>query len=240
MCTFESCENPEKMYVTRHDWIYHETQMHRRRWMCTGKCDENFKSKDLMAQHIREKHSETFTETKLPALLDICERAEDPNEPTECPLCPDTLSLSRLQSHLALHLEDLSLFVLPVDVDDTKKEGDVGQKESHDDGSNKAIYNRAVDLDDLPSLSSMSAASPKLVDQPNVSNQANEEAEVVSSAPNSAPNKPITQVNDAPPYTAVGEAFIAVMGQTGTGKSSFINHATGSHLQVGHTLEACM
>jgi hypothetical protein len=148
--------------------------MHRRRWICTGSCDESFKSKNLMEQHMREKHPETFTETKLPVLLDICERAEHPNEPTECPLCPDILPLSRLQSHLALHLEELALFVLPVDVDDAEREDQVGRKESHDDGSNKAVYNRAVDLDDLPSLSNVSAASLKSVNQPDVSNQASD------------------------------------------------------------------
>ena len=33
--------------------------------------------------------------------------------------------------------------------------------------------------------------------------------------------------------------LVAVMGQTGTGKSSFINKATGASLQVGDTLEPC-
>jgi len=33
--------------------------------------------------------------------------------------------------------------------------------------------------------------------------------------------------------------FVAVMGQTGTGKSSFINKATGSSLGVGDDLNSC-
>ena len=33
--------------------------------------------------------------------------------------------------------------------------------------------------------------------------------------------------------------LVAVMGQTGTGKSSFINKATGGSLEIGHGLEAC-
>jgi putative ribosome biogenesis GTPase RsgA len=33
--------------------------------------------------------------------------------------------------------------------------------------------------------------------------------------------------------------LVAVMGQTGTGKSNFINKATGGSLGVGHSLESC-
>jgi predicted GTPase len=33
--------------------------------------------------------------------------------------------------------------------------------------------------------------------------------------------------------------LVAVMGQTGTGKSSFINKATGASLLVGHALSPC-
>jgi putative ribosome biogenesis GTPase RsgA len=36
-----------------------------------------------------------------------------------------------------------------------------------------------------------------------------------------------------------GAILVAVMGQTGTGKSSFINKATGGSLKVGHRLEPC-
>ena len=33
--------------------------------------------------------------------------------------------------------------------------------------------------------------------------------------------------------------LVAVLGPTGTGKSSFINQATGASLGVGHGLESC-
>jgi hypothetical protein len=36
-----------------------------------------------------------------------------------------------------------------------------------------------------------------------------------------------------------GAILVAVMGQTGTGKSSFINKATGGSLKIGHRLESC-
>lgn len=34
--------------------------------------------------------------------------------------------------------------------------------------------------------------------------------------------------------------FVAVMGVTGVGKSSFIQHLSGERVEIGHTLEACM
>ncbi|KAL3477454.1 hypothetical protein BJX99DRAFT_226268 [Aspergillus californicus] len=33
VCTFTECQNAEKLYATRHEWLYHEMQMHRRK--CT-------------------------------------------------------------------------------------------------------------------------------------------------------------------------------------------------------------
>lgn len=36
------------------------------------------------------------------------------------------------------------------------------------------------------------------------------------------------------------EVFIAIMGPTGTGKTTFINDLTGANLAVGHSLESCM
>lgn len=42
-----------------------------------------------------------------------------------------------------------------------------------------------------------------------------------------------------PPYSPPKEVFIAVMGPTGTGKTSFISDATGEALNVGHGLDSC-
>ena len=36
------------------------------------------------------------------------------------------------------------------------------------------------------------------------------------------------------------DIYIAVMGQTGTGKTSFIQDATGKMLKIGHDLWSCM
>ena len=42
--------------------------------------------------------------------------------------------------------------------------------------------------------------------------------------------------------TAFGpnDYFVAVMGMTGVGKSSFIKHLSGESVKIGHSLQACM
>jgi hypothetical protein len=62
-----------------------------------------------------------------------------------------------------------------------------------------------------------------------------------SSVTSPPPERPAANLSDPPPYALVGqrEVFIAVMGQTGTGKSSFINLVTGHDLEVGEDLSSC-
>ncbi|KFY44059.1 hypothetical protein V494_01665 [Pseudogymnoascus sp. VKM F-4513 (FW-928)] len=116
-CTWEHCSHSDKLYVTRHDWIFHEMQIHRRQWTCRD-CDENFKSKTSIENHLRSRHLGTFTEKQLPMLLNLCEREIEPNTPTGCPLCEKILPLASLrgdndlQGHLAWHLEQIALFVI--------------------------------------------------------------------------------------------------------------------------------
>lgn len=144
-CTWEHCSHSEKLYVTRHDWIFHETQIHRRQWTCRD-CDETFKSKTSIENHMRGQHLGTFTEKQLPVLLNLCERAVEPTEPTECPLCEKILPLASsrggydLQSHLAWHLEQIALFVISrSDADETSDAG-----EAH---SNKAALGMIDDAE---------------------------------------------------------------------------------------------
>ncbi|PVI03053.1 hypothetical protein DM02DRAFT_558808, partial [Periconia macrospinosa] len=112
VCTFEGCRNPDKQYLKRHDWIYHETQMHRRQWVCEEH-NTSFISKDLFIDHVYRSHSTSITPQQLPVLIEMSERPTDDMEIVACPLCPDERKLILLQSHLAEHLESIALFVLP-------------------------------------------------------------------------------------------------------------------------------
>lgn len=118
ICTHDDCSNPEKMYATRHDWIYHEMQIHRRQWKCQ-RCYVGFYNKASMANHLKEIHSESVA-AQLPIFLEISERPIEDDRRTKCTLCPDQLSLGRLLEHLAQHMEEIALFVLPSLSDDDK------------------------------------------------------------------------------------------------------------------------
>lgn len=48
----------------------------------------------------------------------MCERPADPDERALCPLCGEEATLRSLQVHVASHLEELALFVLPIEADD--------------------------------------------------------------------------------------------------------------------------
>ncbi|KAF2793116.1 hypothetical protein K505DRAFT_386323 [Melanomma pulvis-pyrius CBS 109.77] len=118
ICTFEECQNPDKQYSTRHDWIYHERQMHRRQWVCKEH-NAKFPTQDLFVEHIGEVHSKSMIKNEqLSVLLQISERQVDDTEIMSCPLCPDKLRLMELESHLAEKLESISLLALSSSVQD--------------------------------------------------------------------------------------------------------------------------
>ncbi len=48
----------------------------------------------------------------------MCERPAAPEEKDECPLCLEKLTWLGLKPHIAAHLEDLALFVLPATTND--------------------------------------------------------------------------------------------------------------------------
>ena len=114
VCTYRDCLNAEKLYVTRHDWLYHEGQLHQRSWICASNCNWKFQSPHLLKQHMLDCHSGMFAESQISVLIDLCERPADPDERAACPLCGEKSTLRALRIHVASHLEVIALFVLPV------------------------------------------------------------------------------------------------------------------------------
>lgn len=119
VCTFTDCISGEKQYHARHAWIHHETQVHRRQWVCPGPCNKVFGHRGHMAQHLCIDHQEQFTDEQIPLVLTLSESSLNDDVIESCPLCPVRLSLVRLHAHIAEHLEQISLFVLPCKVVDT-------------------------------------------------------------------------------------------------------------------------
>ncbi|THX96308.1 hypothetical protein D6D03_08817 [Aureobasidium pullulans] len=122
VCTFENCHESERLFVTRHDWICHEQQMHRRRWICPEGCTEDSNSKAAIVEHIRKHHSSGLEEHQISIVADMCEREIDVTEWEQCLICLKKMSLHGLQQHLATHLEEIALFILPIQADEDQTE----------------------------------------------------------------------------------------------------------------------
>ncbi|KAJ5598652.1 hypothetical protein N7537_008736 [Penicillium hordei] len=136
VCTFEDCPNGGKLYVSRHDWIYHELQIHRRNYVCKV-CQKMCSNRKEMSAHLREHYDESISPSQLGVILDLCNRQVDVlgEEKDSCLVCGEELSLSALQGHLAAHMEDIALFVLPntneeEDIRDSKASVQVAKLES--------------------------------------------------------------------------------------------------------------
>lgn len=141
--------------MSRTDWIYHELQMHRRQFVCRD-CDERFTNSRAMSEHLATAHGDAFTTTQIPIATSLCDRPEEEMSQQKCVLCSEEMSLVALQAHLATHMEDLSLFVLPLKVVEEEEISDgasnhVAAEPKHSRGSNTSIIvfeEKPVDLED--------------------------------------------------------------------------------------------
>jgi hypothetical protein len=112
VCTFEDCQDAGKLYASRNDWMYHELQIHRRQFVC-WECHVAYPNRHSMQDHIRSAHPTAFGHSQMPIVLDLCSRQVSETFQTHCVLCGKELQLLELQSHLAAHLEEIALFILP-------------------------------------------------------------------------------------------------------------------------------
>ena len=107
ICTVADCSTPHTLFSTRHEWVQHMKESHPREW--TG--DEN---------------GATAAANTL-------------NQSSICATCPLCKSRSRSENHfvrhLARHLQELALFVLPQDNVDSDASGPLERINSESSGS---------------------------------------------------------------------------------------------------------
>lgn len=105
----------EKLYLTRHEWIYHEMQVHRRTWTCRS-CSHKCQTSEQVASHIESTHSNGDDIAQQPqylkALLQVSEDATEDSAIQQCLFCSKSMSLKRPMPHVAGHIETLALFTL--------------------------------------------------------------------------------------------------------------------------------
>ncbi|KAI1743712.1 hypothetical protein F4680DRAFT_409163 [Xylaria scruposa] len=128
ICTFPDCLDSERLFLTRHDWIYHEMQLHRRQWICQS-CSRQYISKLEMTEHLRRVHNPSIRDRELTSLLEMSERPIDEAHVDNCPFCYGFMSTKKLLKHIAGHMEELALFSLPQSYEDTGETEDPAQSE---------------------------------------------------------------------------------------------------------------
>ncbi|TLD08304.1 uncharacterized protein PgNI_07773 [Pyricularia grisea] len=138
-CTFPDCAEPGKLYVTRHEWIYHEMQVHRRTWTCRS-CSHKCPTSEQMASHIESAHADGSNVAQQPqylkALLQVSEVAAEDSVVEQCLFCSKNMSLRRLMPHVAGHMETLALFALPHgDFDVSPSDSEVSSVDYSTEGS---------------------------------------------------------------------------------------------------------
>lgn len=96
--------------------------MHRRKWICPKGCITDLPSKTDMVQRLLVAHSSIVEERQVSTYADMCEREMNDTRIDACLICSEEMSLFRLYEHLATHMEEIALFVLPVDADDVEED----------------------------------------------------------------------------------------------------------------------
>ncbi|KAI5777176.1 hypothetical protein EDC01DRAFT_624436 [Geopyxis carbonaria] len=109
VCTFPTCGDAVKLYGSSREWYEHEVSKHRRQWFC--KTHGGFTNKEEFTTHLNNHHPDQALALEL--TLERCERPRVTNTPDKCPLCGKEYSGKKLRSHLAKHMQQIALFVLP-------------------------------------------------------------------------------------------------------------------------------
>ncbi|CAI7656209.1 unnamed protein product [Penicillium glandicola] len=156
ICTFGDCVKANQLYDSYTEWSEHERQFHRREWVCNV-CSCTFKSEAFFRNHLGDVHAGVLPEDQQQAMVKLSERSISSAQ--QCPLCtkPPISNQSRFQQHLARHLQQLSLFVLP------RPESEENKYAARDGESNESQQVGMVDDESRTSLKSISTNQRSLV-----------------------------------------------------------------------------
>lgn len=89
VCTFENCT--AELFITRQQWFSHETDVHRRQWVCIhcGDSSTQFSSAEALKEHLQTLHMSNMTENQLSTIVEACQRPPRRFNSSKCPLCDE-------------------------------------------------------------------------------------------------------------------------------------------------------
>jgi hypothetical protein len=118
-CTNEHCTIADRLYDSRKAWFAHELEAHRTAWQCVEECDKTFQVEAHFEAHVQKSHPDLTSPSMLSALKRVSAKSADLGGQTHCALCDKPMALRALQRHLGSHQQQLALFSLPSNLDDT-------------------------------------------------------------------------------------------------------------------------
>ncbi|KAK3314332.1 hypothetical protein B0H66DRAFT_483830 [Apodospora peruviana] len=113
MCTYESCRTSDQLYDSIESWINHEESTHRLFMRCPEHPTNIFPCKDDFQSHLEAEHGNQSNDFRT-ALLACASKSVSAAVTRCCPICLATYTNTQeLNTHIARHLERISLFSLP-------------------------------------------------------------------------------------------------------------------------------
>jgi hypothetical protein len=119
-------------YDSRHEWWQHELEAHRITWQCIEGCQKVFTAQSDFDFHIENDHEDLIT--MLPTIRRTSARSAAMTKQENCPICQRLISLRGLQKHLASHQQQLALFALPPNLNETDNDENSNDSVSVDGG----------------------------------------------------------------------------------------------------------
>ncbi|KAF9894919.1 hypothetical protein FE257_004541 [Aspergillus nanangensis] len=161
ICTFGNCVQSSQLYDSYREWSDHERQFHRREWACHI-CTAVFDTRSSFNDHLQDIHHDMIPKDQVQTIATMSNRPV--TSPQQCPLCPKPpiADLNRFQQHLARHLQQLSLFVLPRPDDSHEHEETDSKQNVFDNESREGLLlydNSNVSFTSLHRASTTSAKS---------------------------------------------------------------------------------
>ena len=120
ICTFADCKLGLASFATRKSWADHEFSIHRvlRLWSCKD-CGSEFSDREKYRNHAKWNHSPVFTRGQLELLVKSAEKHVGAVLNDKCPFCFEIpgSKVRNFSMHVAKHMEEIALAVLPRDTE---------------------------------------------------------------------------------------------------------------------------
>jgi hypothetical protein len=120
--------NTTRSYDSSHSWWQHELEAHRIVWQCIEGCEKIFTTQSSFDIHFEKDHENLVH--MLQTIRRTSARSAELTKPEICTICQKSMPLKGLKKHIASHQQQLALFALPPNVDETEAEEPEDDKRS--------------------------------------------------------------------------------------------------------------